>query len=218
MQERYSFLYGGLMGVCRVKHIFKPGTHSEKPVLLLLHGTGGDEHDLVPLANMIDPEAAVLSVRGNVLENGMPRFFRRVAEGVFDEEDLIFRTQELHQFLDKAAKEYDFDRTNIVAFGYSNGANIAASLLYHYVGSLKGASLHHPMVPRRGVTLPDLSDVSVFIAAGENDPICPAEESKELERTLATAGAKTELHWETNGHSLTRSEVEAAAVWYQKAF
>lgn len=201
-----------------MKHIFKPGTDAGKPVLLLLHGTGGDEQDLIPLASLIDPEAAVLSVRGNVLENGMPRFFRRLAEGVFDEEDLIFRTQELHDFLDRAAKEHGFDRNNIVAVGYSNGANIAASLLYHHAGSLKGASLHHPMVPRRGVALPDLSDVKVFIAAGKNDPICPAEESEELEKALATAGATTSLHWEMNGHSLTRTEVEAAADWYKTAF
>src|SRR5690606_34628251 len=106
--------------------------------LLLLHGTGGNENDLLPLANHIDPSANVLSVRGNVLENGMPRFFRRLAEGVFDEEDLIFRTKELNEFLDEAAEKYEFDRNNIIAVGYSNGANIAASLLFHYENALKG--------------------------------------------------------------------------------
>lgn len=201
-----------------VKHIFKPGTNPEKPVLLLLHGTGGDENNLLPLAELIDPEAAVLSVRGNVLENGMPRFFRRLAEGVFDEEDLIFRTKEMYEFLDQASKEYGFDRSNIVALGYSNGANIAASLLFHYEGSLKGASLHHPMVPRRGIELPNLKDVPVLIAAGKNDPICPAEESEELASLLQNAGAKTSIHWEMNGHSLTRSEIDMAADWYQKNF
>lgn len=125
-----------------MRHIFKEGTNPDKPVLLLLHGTGGDENSLLPLAEMIDPESAVLSVRGNVLENGMPRFFRRLAEGVFDEEDLIYRTQELLHFLDDAAKEYQFDRNNIVAIGYSNGANIAASLLFLMNDSLKGAILH----------------------------------------------------------------------------
>ena len=167
---------------------------------------------------MIDPEASVLSVRGNVSENGMPRFFRRLAEGVFDEEDLIFRTQELHEFLDEAAKEHGFDRSNIVAFGYSNGANIAASLLFHYGDSLKGASLHHPMVPRRGIELPDLSEVSVFIAAGKNDPMCSAAESEELDELLRGAGAKTAVHWEMNGHTLTGSEVAAAADWYRSQF
>src|SRR3954468_11107478 len=121
-----------------MKHIFKPGKDETKPVLLMLHGTGGTEQDLLPLADLVDPEAAVLSVRGNVLENGMPRFFRRLAEGVFDEEDLIFRTKELNQFLDEASEQYDFDRANILAIGYSNGANIAASLLFHYQNALKG--------------------------------------------------------------------------------
>ena len=201
-----------------MKHIFKQGSDTSKPVFLLLHGTGGTEQDLLPLAEMIDPEASVLSVRGNVSENGMPRFFRRLAEGVFDEEDLIFRTQELHEFLDEAAKEHGFDRSNIVAFGYSNGANIAASLLFHHKGSLKGASLHHPMVPRRGIELPDLSEVSVFIAAGKNDPMCTAAESEELDELLRGAGANTAVHWEMNGHSLTGSEVAAAADWYRSRF
>lgn len=201
-----------------MKHIFKKGSDTSKPVLLLLHGTGGTEQALLPLAEMIDPEASVLSVRGNVSENGMPRFFRRLAEGVFDEEDLIFRTQELHEFLDETAKEHGFDRSNIVAFGYSNGANIAASLLFHYGDSLKGASLHHPMVPRRGIELPDLADVSVFIAAGKNDPMCSAAESEELDELLRGAGASTAVHWEMNGHTLTGSEVAAAADWYRSQF
>jgi phospholipase/carboxylesterase len=201
-----------------LKHIFKQGSNASKPVLLLLHGTGGTEQDLLPLAEMIDPEVSVLSVRGNVSENGMPRFFRRLAEGVFDEEDLIFRTKELHEFLDKAAKEHGFDRSNIVAFGYSNGANIAASLLFHYDDSLKGASLHHPMVPLRGIQLPNLSGVPVFIAAGKNDPICPAAESEELDELLRGAGAKTTVHWEMNGHTLTGSEVAVAADWYRSQF
>jgi phospholipase/carboxylesterase len=201
-----------------LKHIFKQGSDASKPVLLLLHGTGGTEQDLLPLAEMIDPEVSVLSVRGNVSENGMPRFFRRLAEGVFDEEDLIFRTKELHEFLDKAANEHGFDRSNIVAFGYSNGANIAASLLFHYNDSLKGASLHHPMVPLRGIQMPNLFEVPVFIAAGKNDPICPAAESEELDELLRGAGAKTTVHWEMNGHTLTGSEVAVAADWYRSQF
>ncbi|WP_172370475.1 alpha/beta hydrolase [Sporosarcina jiandibaonis] len=201
-----------------MKHIFKQGSDSSKPVLLLLHGTGGTEQDLLPLAEMIDPEASVLSVRGNVSENGMPRFFRRLAEGVFDEEDLVFRTKELHEFLDEASREHGFDRSNIVAFGYSNGANIAASLLFHYDDSLKGASLHHPMVPLRGIRMPNLSEVPVFIAAGKNDPICPAAESEELDELLRGAGANTTVHWEMNGHTLTGSEVAVAADWYRSQF
>jgi phospholipase/carboxylesterase len=199
-----------------MKHIFNKGKDSAKPTFLMLHGTGGNELDLLPLAGMIDDEASVLSVRGNVLENGMPRFFRRLAEGVFDEEDLIFRTKELNEFLDEAAVKYDFDRENIIAIGYSNGANIAASLLFHYQNALKGAILHHPMVPRHGIELPDLTGKHVFIAAGTNDPICPSTESEELQSLLEKANANVSLHWEHRGHQLTREEVEAAADWYRK--
>ncbi len=201
-----------------MEHIFQKGSDETKPVLLLLHGTGGNERDLLPLAAMIDDTASVLSVRGNVSENGMPRFFRRLAEGVFDEDDLIFRTKELNQFLDESAQQYGFDRQNVLAVGYSNGANIAGSLLYHYENALKGAILHHPMVPRRGVTLPDLSATPVFIGAGKNDPICSPEESMELKDTLQEAGAEVELHWEQQGHSLTQTEVQAAAAWYQARY
>jgi phospholipase/carboxylesterase len=197
-----------------MKHIFQKGKDPAKPTLLLLHGTGGNELDLMPLGGRIDDDASILSVRGNVLENGMPRFFRRLAEGVFDEEDLVFRTYELNQFLDEAAKQYNFDRDNIIAIGYSNGANIAASLLFHYQDALKAAILHHPMVPRRGIELPDLSGKSVFIAAGTNDPICSPVESTELQSLLEDANAKVELHWEDRGHQLTATEVEAARKWF----
>ncbi|MGN7402470.1 alpha/beta hydrolase [Cytobacillus praedii] len=199
-----------------MKHIFNKGQNPTKPTLLMLHGTGGNELDLLPLAGRIDDEANVLSVRGNVLENGMPRFFRRLAEGVFDEEDLIFRTKELNDFLTEAAEKYEFDRNNIIAIGYSNGANIAASLLFHFQNALKGAILHHPMVPRRGIELPDLSGKSVFIAAGTNDPICSPEESVELQNLLVKANANVELHWENRGHQLTINEVEKAREWYLK--
>jgi len=198
-----------------MKHIFKEGTNKDKDVLLLLHGTGGNEEGLLQLAEIVDPEASVLSVRGNVLENGMPRFFKRLAEGVFDEEDLIFRTNELNEFLDEAAEKYEFERGNIVAIGYSNGANIAASLLFHFQDALKGAILHHPMVPRRDIELPNLSGKQVFIAAGTNDPICPQEEAIELQQLLEKAKADVELYWENNGHQLTMSEVEQAHEWYK---
>jgi len=197
-----------------MKHIFKRGTDPSKPTLLLLHGTGGTEQDLLSLAEIVDPDANVLSVRGNVLENGMPRFFKRLAEGVFDQEDLIFRTKELNQFLDEAAEKYDFSREHIIAIGYSNGANIAASLLFHYQNALQGAILHHPMVPRRDIELPDLSVKQVFIGAGTNDPLCSPEESKQLKILLEQANAQVTIHWENAGHQLTRTEVEAAHQWY----
>ncbi|MBY0123128.1 alpha/beta hydrolase [Bacillus sp. S/N-304-OC-R1] len=201
-----------------MKHIFNKGKDLTKPTFLLLHGTGGNELDLLPLAGRIDGEASVLTVRGNVLENGMPRFFRRVAEGVFDEADLIFRTTELNQFLDEAAQEYGFDRDNIIAIGYSNGANIAASLLFHYKNALKGAILHHPMVPRKGIELPVLLGKEVFIAAGTNDPICPPEESEELKSLLEEANASVSIYWGNRGHQLTIEEVEAAALWYKERY
>lgn len=201
-----------------MRHIFQQGSDTNAPVLLLLHGTGGNEWDLLPLAQIISPSSSVLSVRGNVLENGMPRFFRRLAEGVFDEEDLIFRTKELNDFLDQAAAEHQFDRSNIVAVGYSNGANIAGSLLFHYKDALRGAILHHPMVPRRGIELPQLSGIPVFMGAGKNDPISPAQETEELNQLLSAAGASVELHWEHFGHQLSPSEVDAAAKWFQRNF
>lgn len=199
-----------------MKHLFQKGKDPSKPTLLLLHGTGGNELDLLPLAGRIDDEASILSVRGNVLENGKPRFFRRLAEGVFDEEDLIFRTKELNKFLDESAERYEFDRDNVIAIGYSNGANIAASLLFHYQNALKGAILHHPMVPRKGIELPDLTGKYVFIAAGTNDPICSPMESKELHSMLEKANAFVELQWENRGHQLTAVEAEAAAKWFKK--
>jgi phospholipase/carboxylesterase len=201
-----------------MKHIFVAGANQAAPTFLLLHGTGGTEQDLLPLAQLINPAASVLSVRGNVLENGMPRFFRRLAEGVFDIEDLLFRTNELNEFLNQAAVEHGFNRDNMVAVGYSNGANIAGSLLFQFKDVLKGAILHHPMVPLRGARLPDLSGIPVFIGAGRNDPICSPKETDELLGLLEGAGSKVTVHWENNGHQLSRTEVAAAADWYGKHF
>jgi phospholipase/carboxylesterase len=201
-----------------MKHIFEKGTVPGSPTLVLLHGTGGTERDLIPLAKRISPDSSLLSVRGNVLENGMPRFFRRLAEGVFDKEDLIFRTKELFDFLNQAAEQYGVDRSSFVAVGYSNGANIAGSLLFHYRDAFKGAILHHPMVPLRGISLPDLSGVPIFVGAGTNDPICAASETEELQKLLGEAGAAVSVHWESFGHQLTAAEVDAAAKWFQEHF
>lgn len=199
-------------------HIYRQGSSADAPTLLLLHGTGGNEQDLLPLAEMVSPSANVLGVRGNVSENGMPRFFRRLAEGVFDMEDLIQRTKDLKDFIDEAAVKYSFDRDRVVALGYSNGANIAASLLFHYGDALQGAVLHHPMVPLRDKELPDLSEVPVFIAAGKRDMMCPPQESEDLTSLLREAGADVMLHWEQGGHQLSRTEVEAAAIWFKEKF
>jgi phospholipase/carboxylesterase len=201
-----------------MRHIFEKGTRPELPTLVLFHGTGGTEHDLLPLAKKISPESSLLSIRGNVLENGMSRFFRRLAEGIFDEADLIFRTKEIHDFLDEAAIKYDFDRGNLVAIGYSNGANIAGSLLFHFKQTFMGAILHHPMVPQRDIVIPNMSGIPNFIGAGTNDPICAPKETEELQELLGSAGANVSVHWERFGHQLTASEVDAAAVWFHKHF
>lgn len=196
-----------------MKHVINK--RDNDTTLLLLHGTGGNEHDMLPLAGLIDSEANVLSVRGNVSEHGMPRFFRRIAEGVFDEEDLVNRTHELNDFITTAASENGLDREKIIAVGYSNGANIAASLMYHDKDALHAAVLFHPMVPLRKIELPDLSDKKVFIGAGVNDPISPKEETEELAKALKDAGAEVEIYWHQSGHSLTQDEVQQAAAWYK---
>lgn len=196
-----------------MKHVINKG--NKDTTLLLLHGTGGNEQDMLPLAGLIDSEANVLSVRGNVSEHGMPRFFRRIAEGVFDEEDLVNRTHELNDFITTAASENGLDREKIVAVGYSNGANIAASLMYHDKDALHAAILFHPMVPLRNIELPDLSGKKVFIGAGVNDPISPKEETEELAEALRNAGATVEIYWHQAGHSLTQDEVQQAAAWYK---
>ncbi|UII58185.1 alpha/beta hydrolase (plasmid) [Cytobacillus spongiae] len=200
-----------------MKHLFKQG-NKNLPTLLLLHGTGGDERDLLPLADMIEPEASVLSVKGNVDENGMARFFARLKEGVFDEEDLVFRTKELLDFVRESAVKYEFDPNNLVAVGYSNGANIVASLMYHYNDALKGGILFHAMVPIRGLDLPELSGVQVFIGAGKRDPLIPMPETKELVKNLKDAQASVTEFWTEGGHELRRDEVVEAKGWFENHF
>ncbi|WP_064093551.1 alpha/beta hydrolase [Rossellomorea aquimaris] len=201
-----------------MKHIYKEGKEPHLPTLLLLHGTGGDERDLLALADMIQPHASVLSVKGNVNEKGMARFFARLREGVFDEEDLVFRTGELNSFIDESAVKYGFDRKNVVALGYSNGANIAASLMYHHESALRGGILFHAMVPRRGVEIPDLSGVPVFIGAGKRDPLIPLPETEELVRNLQEANSPVTDFWTDGGHELRKEEVDAAKEWFEKNF
>ncbi len=181
--------------------------------LLLLHGTGGDEHDLVPLGKMLDPNANLLSPRGKVLENGMPRFFRRLSEGVFDIPDLTAQTQALAEFVAGAAEAYGFDPSRVTAAGFSNGANIAAALLLLHPGVLHSAVLLHPMVPLVPEILPDLAGTAVFIGAGRQDPIAPEAETERLAALLRQTGADVTLFWQPGGHTLTREEADAAAVW-----
>jgi predicted esterase len=192
-------------------HEFIPGSSSR--TLLLLHGTGGNEHDLIPLGRHLDPNAALLSPRGKVLENGMPRFFRRLAEGVFDLEDLKHRANELANFVTAAAQHYGFDLDNLVAVGYSNGANIAAAMLLLRPEILSIAILFRAMVPVRQDKLLNLSSVRVWIGAGDVDPIVPTSEAKELAELLRGAGADVTIRFAKAGHSLTNQDVEAARLW-----
>lgn len=194
-------------------HRFVPGRGDSSLTLLLLHGTGGDENDLLPLAEALAPDAAVLSPRGKVLERGMPRFFRRLAEGVFDQQDLAFRTHELAAFLEDAARRYGFATSSLVAAGFSNGANIAASVLLLHPGLLRGAILLSPMVPFEPPAPPKLAGTRVFIGAGRADPIAPATQAERLGRILESGGADVTLHWHPGGHALTPSEVTAARAW-----
>jgi phospholipase/carboxylesterase len=199
-------------------HRFIPSEGS-KVTLLALHGTGGNEEDLVPLARRLLPGAAVLSPRGKVLENGMPRFFRRLAEGVFDTNDLVARTDELVEFISKASETYGFDGDKVIAIGYSNGANIAASTLLLHPRALAGAVLLRPMVPFRLQGVPDLSHTKVLIESGTNDSLIPKELPEELAGILKGAGAKVSLRWqEGGGHTLTDRDIEAAGKWLAESF
>ena len=188
---------------------------SSETTLVLLHGTGGTERDLIPLARELSKEAKILTLRGDVIENGMSRFFRRHAEGVLDLEDLKKQTERFLTFLDEAAEEYEIDRKKMIPIGYSNGANLIGSALYRQQ-AFQAALLFHPMVPDRTLSLPDLSGVNVLVSAGERDPICPKTETEELTTTLQSAGADVELFYHSGGHELRMEEVEFARTWIDR--
>lgn len=195
-------------------HRFVPAQKSPPPrVLLLLHGTGGDENDLLPLGGELDPGAALLSPRGNVLENGMPRFFRRLAEGVFDEADIIRRANELADFAVAAAARYEFDPRRVTAVGYSNGANIAAAVLLLRPEVLACAILLRAMVPLVPAQPPDLAHARILISSGAHDPIVPVENAERLAAMLREAGAKVTLRFEAAGHPLAPGDIAAAKEW-----
>jgi phospholipase/carboxylesterase len=202
------------------RHRFISSMNKAAPVLLLLHGTGGNESDLIPvgqeLAQALPGGAHLLSPRGKVLENGMPRFFRRLAEGVFDIEDLKRRSDELARFVEAAGRAYGFDTRKVIAAGYSNGANIAAATLLLHPGVLAGGVLLRPMVPFEPEAKPDLSGVSIFIAGGQHDPIVPADQARRLAVLLQSAGADVELYWHSGGHELSEAELAAAAAWLSR--
>ena len=192
-------------------HEFVPG-NSER-TLLLLHGTGGNERDLIPLGRELDSNASLLSPRGKVLENGAPRFFRRLAEGVFDLDDLRKRTHELADFVVAAADRYKIDKKKIVAVGYSNGANIAACMLLLRPEILSSAILFRAMVPLVPETEPNLSSVRIWIGGGTFDSIIPASQTKRLAELLRGAGADVTIRFFEAGHELTRADVDLAREW-----
>jgi len=192
-------------------HEFVPG-NSER-TLLLLHGTGGNERDLIPLGRELDSNASLLSPRGKVLENGAPRFFRRLAEGVFDLDDLRKRTHELADFVVAAADRYKIDKKKIVAAGYSNGANIAACMLLLRPEILSAAILFRAMVPLVPETEPNLSSVRIWMGGGTFDSIIPASQTKRLAELLRGAGADVTIRFFEAGHELTRADVDLAREW-----
>jgi predicted esterase len=198
------------------EHRWEPREGSDR-TLLLLHGTGGDEHDLIPLGDLIDPAANLLSPRGQVLEHGMPRFFRRLAEGVFDLDDLRTRAHQLADFVTAESAAYGFPTDGVTAVGFSNGANIAAAMLLLRPGLVRRAVLLRAMVPLEPESPPSLGGTQVFIAAGEHDPIIPPANSERLAELLRSAGADVTLRWFPVGHQLTRADVDASRDWLRAA-
>jgi predicted esterase len=194
-------------------HRFIPAQQANLPTLLLLHGTGGNEDDLLDLGRMLMSGAALLSPRGKVLEHGMPRFFRRLAEGVFDIPDLIARTHELADFVEVASTSYHFDPARVIAVGFSNGANIAAAMLLLHPQVLAAAMLSHAMVTLEPEQLPDLEHKPVFMGASRIDPLIPSDNTERLAALLQQAGADVSLHWFSGGHTLTHEEVRQGKLW-----
>jgi phospholipase/carboxylesterase len=195
-------------------HRFVPGKDSASgETLLVLHGTGGDENDLIGIGQAVAPGAAILSPRGNVLENGAPRFFRRISEGVFDPKEVRSRAEELARFIRAAAVTYTLDLERIFALGYSNGANIASTVMLIEPGILHGSILLRPMLVYEPKEQKDLSGSAVFISAGRMDPIVPTTSVEQLVTLFESSHADVTLKWQLAGHSLVSSEVRDAADW-----
>ena len=197
-------------------HRWEPGNRADAPTLLLLHGTGGDENDLLALGRMLSPGSALLSPRGNVLEQGAPRFFRRLAEGVFDLEDLHRRTVELSDFIAAASAHYGFAQSSLYAVGYSNGANVAASVLLARPETLAGGVLYRAMVPFEPSAPVDVAGKRVLISAGQFDPMIPRAGSERLATILTEGGADVELVWQPASHGLTQADVTIGQAFFQR--
>ncbi len=193
--------------------IFKFVKKSETDLFVLLHGTGGDETSLIDLGRLLHPDASLLGVRGNVNENGMNRFFKRLRPGVFDLDSLVKETNNLKFFLDDFLKEHHFKYANTVVIGYSNGANIIGSVIFHYGGLFKGVALLHPMVPIQNFDVKNQDSQNIFITASKSDPIVQASESSTLAEMLKTADAKVRLNWYSYGHNISEEELTDLSDW-----
>lgn len=194
-------------------HLFEKGTNQK--TLVLLHGTGGNEYDLLSVGKMIDPNANILSIRGAILEYGMPRFYKRKSMQEFDFDSLIEETHRLRDFIDDCSKMYRFDQKHMTVVGYSNGANIATCILFHYEQAFNQAILFHPMVPIRDCDLAKLYHTRIFIGAGRHDQLMPEHEVDELTQLFESSNADVEVFWTDYGHQLSKEEVVAAKKWYE---
>jgi phospholipase/carboxylesterase len=195
-------------------HRFLPAEDkASAETLVVLHGTGGDENDLIGIGQAVAPCAAILSPRGNVLENGAPRFFKRLAEGVFDREEVRSRGEELSRFIRAAISKYGLNPERVFALGYSNGANVASTVMFIEPGLFRGAIMFRPMVVFEPDEHPDLSGAGIFISAGRMDPIVPTKSVERLAELFEASRAEVTLKWQQAGHNLLPSEVRDAADW-----
>ena len=193
-------------------HRFVPASIPGKPPILLLHGTGADETDLLPIGTQVSPGSALLSPRGKVLEHGMPRFFRRVDEGVFDVADLTARTDELAHFVDRARQTYALERP--IALGFSNGANIAWSLLLRHPKLLAGAVLLRAMLPFTPPPAPKFDNIPVLMLSGAMDPLVRPDMRDPLADLFKSAGADVTYQVVQGGHGLTQQDLDLMKAWF----
>lgn len=194
-----------------MKHLFIKKELTQR-VLVLLHGTGGNEESLLPVANIIDPHASILAIRGEVNEQGALRYFKRKAEGIYDLEDLQYRAQQLKEFILNASKNYGFQLEQVVLVGFSNGSNIAIEMLLNKENPFKQSILMSPMFPLDNPSKTELADLKVFVSMGVNDPIVPVEESHHVMELFSDRGAEVTAYW-TNGHEINLPLLENVKKW-----